>query len=56
MEQLVEWELAQETEVHGENPLPTTNPMWADQGFDPGRCDESPATDRLSCGTAVTVP
>jgi hypothetical protein len=42
VEQLVEWRLAGETEVLGENPpqrhFPTTNPTWPDPGSNPGCC------------------
>jgi hypothetical protein len=56
VEQLVEWRLAGETEVLGEN-LPqrhfvTTNPTWPDLGSNPGRRDGKPATNRLSYGAA----
>jgi hypothetical protein len=54
VERLVEWELARETEVLGEN-LPQyqfVHPTWPDLGSNPGRCDGKPATNRLSYGTA----
>jgi hypothetical protein len=59
MEQLVEWGLAGETEVLGEN-LPnaifsTTNPTWPDLGSNPGRRGGTPATNRLSYGTALNI-
>jgi hypothetical protein len=56
VEQLVQWELAEETEVLGENlpqcTLSTTNPTWPDLGSIPGRRGGKPATNRLSYGTA----
>jgi hypothetical protein len=55
MENLVEWRLAGETEVLGENlpsaTLSTTNPTWPDPGLNPGRRGGKPATNRLSYGT-----
>jgi hypothetical protein len=56
VEQLVEWRLAGETEVLGEN-LPqrhfsTTNFTWADPGSNSGRRSGKPATNRLSYGAA----
>jgi hypothetical protein len=49
VEQSVEWELAEETEVLGENfpnaTISTINPTWPDRGG-------KPATNRLSYGTA----
>jgi hypothetical protein len=57
VEQLVEWRLAGETEVLGENlpqrPLSTTNPTWADPGSNPGRRGGKSATNRLSYGAAL---
>jgi hypothetical protein len=57
VEQSVEWELAGETEVLGENlpqsTLSTTNPTWPDLGSNPGRRGGKPATNRLSYGTAI---
>jgi hypothetical protein len=56
VEQSLEWELAGETEILGEN-LPsvtlfTTNPTWPDLGSIPGRNDGKPETNRLSYDTA----
>jgi hypothetical protein len=56
VEQSVEWELAGETEVFGEN-LPQYhfvhhNPTWLALGSNPGRRGEKPASNRLSYGTA----
>jgi hypothetical protein len=52
MENLVEWRLAGETEVLGENlpsaTLSTTNPTWPDPGFNQGRRGGKPATNSLS--------
>jgi hypothetical protein len=53
----MEWSLAGETEVIGENLpqrhfCPTQNPTWPDPGFNPGRRGEKPATNRLSYGAA----
>jgi hypothetical protein len=57
MENLVEWRLAGETEVLGENlpgaTLSTTNPTWPDPGSNPGRRGGKPATNRLSYGAAL---
>jgi hypothetical protein len=55
----VEYELAGETEVLGEN-LPqrhfyTTNPTWPDPGSNPGRRCGKPATNRLNYGTASVI-
>jgi hypothetical protein len=59
VEQSVEWELAGETEVLGENcpnaTLSTTNPTWPDLGSNQGRRGGKPATNRLSYGTASTL-
>jgi hypothetical protein len=59
VEQSVEYELAGETEVLGENcpsaTLSTTNPTWTDQGSKPGRRDGKPATNHLSYGTACST-
>jgi hypothetical protein len=63
MENLVEWRLAGETEVLGENSpqlyfvhhkfhLSTTNFTWTDPGSNPGRLGGKPATNRLSYGAA----
>jgi hypothetical protein len=56
MEQLVEWGLAGETEVLGEN-LPQCRFVhhkshWPDLGSNPSRRGGKPATNRLSYGTA----
>jgi hypothetical protein len=55
VEQLVEYELAGETEVLGGNlpsaTLSTTNPTWPD----PGRHCEKPAINRQSYDTAIKV-
>jgi hypothetical protein len=52
VKQSVEWELAGETEVPGENPLRatpfTTNPTLPDLRSNPGRRCEKPAINRLS--------
>jgi hypothetical protein len=52
VEQLVEWKLAGETKVLGENlpsaTLSTTNPTWPDPGSNPGHRGWKPATNRLS--------
>jgi hypothetical protein len=56
VEKLVEWRLAGETEVLGENlprsHLSTTYPTWLDPGSNPGRRGGKPATNRLSYGAA----
>jgi hypothetical protein len=56
MENLVEWRLARETEVLGENlpsaTLSATNPTSPDTGLNPGRRGGKPATNRLSYGAA----
>jgi hypothetical protein len=58
VEQSVEWELAGEIEVLGENfPIATlsaTNPTWPDLGQNPGCRCAKPATNRLSYGTAAS--
>jgi hypothetical protein len=56
MENLVEWRLAGETEVRGEN-LPQRHVVHhkshlPDPGSNPGRCGGKPATNRLSYGAA----
>jgi hypothetical protein len=60
VEQLVEWRLAGETEVLGENrpsaTLSTTNTTWPDPGSNPGRRGGKPATNRLSYGAAQAIP
>jgi hypothetical protein len=58
VEKLVEWRLAGESEVLGEN-LPHrhfvhTNPTWLDPGLNPGRRGVKPATNRLSYGAPDT--
>jgi hypothetical protein len=56
VEQSVEWELAGESEVLGENlpqsTLSTSNPTWPDLGSNPGRRGGKPATNRQSYCTA----
>jgi hypothetical protein len=56
IEQSVEWALAGESEVLGENlpqrPLSTTHPTWIDLGWISGRRGGKPATNGLSYGTA----
>jgi hypothetical protein len=57
MEKLVEWSLAGETEVLGENLpqshfCPSQNPTWLDPGLNSGRRGGKPATNRLSYGAA----
>jgi hypothetical protein len=58
VEQSVEWELAEETEVVGENflsvSLSTTNPTWPDLGSNPGRRGGKAASNRLHYGTAFS--
>jgi hypothetical protein len=59
VQKLVEWRLAGETEVLGENlphstTLSTTNPTWPDLGSNPARRGGKPATNRLSYGTVPT--
>jgi hypothetical protein len=59
VELLVEWRLAEETEVLGENlpraTLLTTNLTWRDPGSNPGRRGGKPATNRLSYGMALLM-
>jgi hypothetical protein len=59
VEQSVEWRLAGETEVLGENlpsaTLSTTNPTWPDPGLNPGRRGGKPATNRFSYGAAIVM-
>jgi hypothetical protein len=60
MEQLVEWRLAGETEVLGEN-LPQRHFVhhkshMTDPGSNPGRRGGKPATNRLSYGAALPSP
>jgi phage-related protein len=59
VEQLVEWRLAGETEVLGEN-LPQRhfvhhNSTWLDPGSNQGRRGGKPASNRLSYGAAFTI-
>jgi hypothetical protein len=51
MKNLVEWRLAGETEVLGEN-LPT-NPTWPDPGLNPGRHGGKSTTNHLRYGAAT---
>jgi hypothetical protein len=57
VEKLVEWRLAGETEVLGENlprrHLSTTNPTCLNPGSNTGRRGGKPATNRLSYGAAI---
>jgi hypothetical protein len=59
VEQLVEWRLAGETEVLGENLpsaiLSTTNPTRPDSCTNTGRRGGKPATNRLSYGAANAI-
>jgi hypothetical protein len=57
VKKLVEWRLAGETEVLGENLpqrhfCPSQNPTWPYPGLNPGRRSGKPATNRLSYGVA----
>jgi hypothetical protein len=57
VEKLVEWRLAGETEVLGENLpqryfCPSQNPTWPDPGLNPGRRGRKPTTNRMSYGAA----
>jgi hypothetical protein len=56
LEQSTEWELAEETEILGENLpiaiLSTTNHTWLDPGLNPCRRAGKPATNRLSYDAA----
>jgi hypothetical protein len=58
VEQLVEWRLAGETEVFGEN-LPQCHfvqnnfQTWPDPASNPGRRAGKPETNRLSYSTAI---
>jgi hypothetical protein len=59
MEQLVEWRLAEETELLGEN-LPQSHIVHhkshlPDAGSNPGRRGGKPATNHLSYGAAIYV-
>jgi hypothetical protein len=50
----------QETPKYSEETCPsttlsTTNPTWLDLGSNPGRHSRKPATNRLSCGTAIST-
>jgi hypothetical protein len=36
-------------------PLCPTNPTWPDAGSNPGRRGGKPATNRLSCGAALSI-
>jgi hypothetical protein len=59
VEQWVEWKLAGETDVLGEN-LPqydfsTTNPIWLDLDWNQGARGGKPATDRLSYDMAQNI-
>jgi hypothetical protein len=59
VKKLVEWWLAGETEVLGENlpqgPLCPPQIPWLDPGLNPGRRGGKPATNRLSYGAARTT-
>jgi hypothetical protein len=60
VEKLVEWRLAGETEVLGENLsqrhfVHHKNPTWLDLGLNPGRRGGKPATNRLSYGAAFWI-
>jgi hypothetical protein len=53
----LEWRLAGETEVLGENLpqrhfCPSQNPTWPGPSLNPGRRGGKPATNRLSYGAA----
>jgi hypothetical protein len=56
----MEWRLAGETEVLGENlpqcTLSTTNPTWPDPGLNPGHSGGKPATNRLRHDAAMAEP
>jgi hypothetical protein len=59
VEKLVEWRLAGETEVLGEN-LPQRhfvhhNPTWLDPSLNPPSRGGKPATNRLSYGAAPAI-
>jgi hypothetical protein len=59
VELLVEWELAEETEVFGEN-LPQCHFVYHKSlmtwpGLNPGHCDGKPVTNHLSCDTASSM-
>jgi hypothetical protein len=57
MGNLVEWRLAEESEVFGETSssvnLSTTYPTWPEPGANPGRRGGKPAINRLSYGAAL---
>jgi hypothetical protein len=60
VEKLVEWRLARETEVLGENLpqrhfCPSQNPTWLDPGLKPGRRGWKPATNRLGIGAVYRI-
>jgi hypothetical protein len=60
VEKLVEWRLAGETEVLGENLpqrqfCPSQNPTWLDPGLNPGRRGGKPETNLLSYGAALVA-
>jgi hypothetical protein len=57
VEKLMEWKLAEETEVLGENLpqrhfCPSQNPTWLDPVLNPDRRDGKLATNRLSYDAA----
>jgi hypothetical protein len=54
VEQSMEWELAGETEVPGKKRAPVTL-CPPELGSNPGRRGGIPATNRLSCGTALVT-
>jgi hypothetical protein len=59
LEYLVEWRLAGDTKVLGENlsqrHFAHHNPTWPDAGANSGRRGGKPATNRMSYGAALEV-